>query len=171
MHGLVKCKHERRCSHASGADVSFRDVTIKIPGRDYDQGCEWRHALEAWADIWEKSVEFCRRKKKVDFRLLAEALRRVPHVIGGVDGKVSIERLSLSPYVEKPFHSKVIKSFVPELRSRQCFCVSGFLCYLYMCLMDIMNVLRASMSMYISHISLSWVCNTYVANAIICCCN
>ena len=48
------------------------------------------------------------------------------------DGKVVIERLCLSlPYVEKPFNSKVIKSFVPELRSRKCFCVSGFLCYLY----------------------------------------
>ena len=27
----------------------------------------------------------------------------------------------LSPYVEKPFNLKVIKSFVPELRSRKCF--------------------------------------------------
>ena len=27
----------------------------------------------------------------------------------------------LSPYVEKPFNSQVIKSFVPELRSRKCF--------------------------------------------------
>ena len=26
--------------HARGADVSFRDVTIKIPDRGYDQGCE-----------------------------------------------------------------------------------------------------------------------------------
>ena len=46
----------------------------------------------------------------------------------GADGKVSIERWYLSPYVEKPFNSKVIKSFVPELRSRKFFCVSGFLC-------------------------------------------
>ena len=36
------------------------------------------------------------------------------------DGKVSIERWYLSPYVEKPFNSKVIKSFIPELRSRKC---------------------------------------------------
>ena len=49
----------------------------------------------------------------------------------GADGKVSIERLCLSPYVEKPFNSKVIKSFIPELRSRKIFRVSGFLCYLY----------------------------------------
>ena len=38
--------------------------------------------------------------------------------------------MCLSPYVEKPFNSKVIKSFVPELRSRKCFCVSRFLCFL-----------------------------------------
>ena len=29
----------------------------------------------------------------------------------------------LSPYVEEPLNSKVIKSFVPELRSRKCFFV------------------------------------------------
>ena len=28
--------------------------------------------------------------------------------VGGADGKASIERLCLSPYVEKPFNSKVI---------------------------------------------------------------
>ena len=55
------------------------------------------------------------------------------HTWFGADGKVNIERLCLSlPYVEKPLNSKVIKSFAPEPRSRKCFCVSGFLCYLYM---------------------------------------
>ena len=50
---------------------------------------------------------------------------RVCVCVGGADGKVVIERLCLSlPYVEKPFNSKVIKSLVPELRSRKCFCVS-----------------------------------------------
>ena len=45
---------------------------------------------------------------------------------GDADGKVSIERLCIShPYVEKPFNSKVIKSFVPELRSRKCFLCFG----------------------------------------------
>ena len=33
--------------------------------------------------------------------------------------------LSLSPDVEKPFNSKVIKSFVPELRCRKCFLCFG----------------------------------------------
>ena len=31
----------------------------------------------------------------------------------------------LSPYVEKPLNSKVIKSFVPELRRRKCFSSFG----------------------------------------------
>ena len=40
---------------------------------------------------------------------------------GGADEKDSIERLCLSPYVEEPLNSKVIKRFVPELRSRYVF--------------------------------------------------
>ena len=43
----------------------------------------------------------------------------------GADGKVSIERWYLSPYIKKPFNSKVIKSFVPELRIRKCFLCFG----------------------------------------------
>ena len=39
-------------------------------------------------------VESCHPKKKGDFRLLAEALWRVPHVCGGTDGKASIERFA-----------------------------------------------------------------------------
>ena len=62
----------------------------------------------------------------------------------GADGKVSIERLCLSPYVEKHFNSKVIKSFVPELRSRKCFCVSGFLCYIYIWVMNILCTFHIS---------------------------
>ena len=51
----------------------------------------------------------------------------------GADGKASIERLCLSPYVEKPFNSKVIISFVPELRSRKCFSCFGIpMFYVYM---------------------------------------
>ena len=39
----------------------------------------------------------------------------------------------LSPYVEKPSNSKVIKSFVPELRSRKCFSCFGIpMFYVYM---------------------------------------
>ena len=53
---------------------------------------------------------------------------------GGAYGKISIERWYLSPYVEKPFDSKVIKCFVPELRSRKCFSCFGIpMFYVYVC--------------------------------------
>ena len=86
---------------------------------------------------FEKSqlVESCRPKKKGDFLLLAKALQQSAHVLagGGPDVKVSIERWYLSPHVEKPFNSKVIKSFVPELRSRKCFSCFGIpMFYVYM---------------------------------------
>ena len=73
-------------------------------------------------------------------------------MLWGADGKVSIERWYLSPYVEKPFNSKVIKSFVPELRSRKCFLCSGFLCSMYICYEH---------SMYISYIHV-WLCYTNI---------
>ena len=43
----------------------------------------------------------------------------------GADEKVSIERWYLSLYVEKSLNSKVIKSCVPELRSRKFFLCFG----------------------------------------------
>ena len=80
-------------------------------------------ARRIWG-ILKKSVESCGPKKKGDFCLLAKALWRVPHVLGGGRWK-SQHRKNLSPYVEKPLNSKVIKSFVPELRSRKCFSCFG----------------------------------------------
>ena len=113
------------CSRACGADVSFRDVTIKIPDRGCDQGREWRQAAVAWAEIWEKSVSRVLASEEDGWLSeLTKALRRV-RTWFGVDAKVSIERLYLPPYAEKTFNSKVIKSFVPELRSRKCFLYFG----------------------------------------------
>ena len=42
-------------------------------------------------------------------------------------------QVHISPYVEKPFNLKVIKSFVPELRSRQVFFVfrDSYVLYIY----------------------------------------
>ena len=96
-----------------GEDMSFRDVKINISDRTW--GCEWRHATEACAEDlggFEKSqswVESC-RPKKGDFRELAEALCRV-RTRFGADGKASIERFCLFPYVEKPNLLKGNKKF------------------------------------------------------------
>ena len=57
------------------------------------------------------------------------------------------KKVYLSPYVEEPLNSKVIKSFVPELRSRKCFSCFGFQCSMYICYEH---------SMYVSHISYHW---------------
>ena len=104
------------------------------------RGCEWRHAPEAgakdWGGVLKKGqlVESCGPKKKVDFCLLAEALWRVPHEIWGCRSKSQNDRnVYLSPYVEEPLNLKVIKSFLPELRSRKCFSCFGILMfYVYM---------------------------------------
>ena len=135
--------------------MSFRDVTIKITDRGWDKGCDWRHAPEAWAEVWEKSVSWDFRPGRGQTNLYATGAARD----GGEDGKVSIERWYLSPYVVKPFNSKVIKSFVPELRSRKCFvffCVSAFLFFMYICYEHSMNISRI-------HV---WLCNTMSLNIV-----
>ena len=84
--------------------------------------------------FWKKSVGWVLRpKKKGDFSRARSGLVAGATRVGGGDWwKVSIERLCLSPNVEKPFNSKVIKSFVPELRSRKCFSCFGIpMFYLY----------------------------------------
>ena len=76
---------------------------------------------------------------------LAEALRQVSHVVGGRWKSQHRKIVYLSPYVEKPFNLKVIKSFVPELRSRKCFCVSYVI---YMCVMNILCLFHIFMYGY-----------------------
>ena len=63
------------------------------------------------------------RTRRVDFRLLAKALGRCRTKLGGGGRWKSQNRKNvyLSPYVEEPLNSKVIKSFVPELRSHYVF--------------------------------------------------
>ena len=133
-----------------GADVSFRDVTIKIPIRGMWPGI-WvtsRTGRMGW-DLRKVSwVEFCLGGRRLTFASSPWPCGRCLTWFGG-DGKVSIERWYLSSYVEKLFNSKVIKSFVRELRSRV-FRVSRFLCSMYICYEH---------SVYISHIHV-WLCYT-----------
>ena len=91
---------------------------------------------------FEKSVEFCGRKKKVDFRLLAEALWRVPHVIGGRWKSQHRKMVSLF-LCRKTFQLKGNKkSSVPELRSRKCFLCFGIpMLSIYVLCIYVMNIL------------------------------
>ena len=105
---------------------------------------------------FEKSqlIEFCLGRRQLTFGARRSQDSGLAAGVArgfGADGKVSIERWYLSPYVEKPFNSKVLKSFVPELRSRKCFLCFG-IPMLYMCVINIMNVLRTGMNMSISRI-------------------
>ena len=125
-HGLVRCNINTGVhAHAGGVDVSLRDVTIAHIGRGVTE-CGWRHTPEergGFGEILKKSVSWERDTER-DGRLSLSrgGLALVPHVFWGWgDEKNSIERLCLSPYVEEPLNSKVIKCFVPEQRSRQVF--------------------------------------------------
>ena len=135
MHGLVRCKHERRCSRARGADVSFRDVTIKIPvedvTRDVSDVTHRKRELK-----FEKSqlVEFLPGKKKVDFRLLAEALQQVLHVMGEGGRWKSRHRKIVPPFslCRKTFKLKGNKKFRTWIRSRKWFSCFGIpMFYIY----------------------------------------
>ena len=118
MHGLLSCNINAGVhAHVGGADVSLRDVTIAQMGNGVRE-CEWRHK------IWKSQSSALGEDCWLSFArggLVAGA-----HMWGGADGKVIIERLCISlPYVET-FNSKVIKGFVPELRS----------CYLFFVFQD-----------------------------------
>ena len=99
---------------------------------------------------FEKSelVEFCLGGRRLTFARSPRPCGRSRTWFGG-DGKVSIERRYLSPYVEITFNSKVIKGFVPELRSRYVFFVfrDSYVLCIY-----VMNILCTF------HKSVSWVC-------------
>ena len=62
---------------------------------------------------FEKSnlVEFCRRKKKVDFRLLTEALWRVLRVLGGGRWKSQHRKIVPLSLCRKAFKLKDNKKF------------------------------------------------------------
>ena len=142
------------CSRGRGVDVLFRDVTIKITDRGFDQGCEWRHPPEALAEIWEKSVSWVLGPRKtVDFRGSPKPGQRPCgrcRTWFGADGKVSIGRWYISPYLKKkPLNSMVIKSFVPELRSRKCFSYFG-IPVIYLWVMNILCTFHVFMYSYVT---------------------
>ena len=85
-------------------------------------------------EIWKSQSGVLRSEEEGWLSLARSGLVAGATRVGGrADGKASIERLCLSPYVEKSFNSKVIKSFVPELRSRKCFSCFGIpMFYVYM---------------------------------------
>ena len=94
-------------------------------------------AQKIWGDL-KKSVSWV--ESCLGIRRLAFAYSRRPcdgcTWDGGGGGRwkaLNRKNVYLSPYVEEPLNSKVIKSFVPELRSRKCFsCFENPMFYVYM---------------------------------------
>ena len=115
VHGLVRCKHERRCAWARGEDVSSRDVKIKIPDRNWDQWFEWHHAQKRWrfggfeksqlSFASEEELSFSVRRRRLTFgarRGQTSCLRWGPHVMEGKWKSQYWKIVYLSPYVELP---------------------------------------------------------------------
>ena len=106
--------------------MSLRDITMAQMVNGASK-CEWRHSPETRGGFWEilkKSVSRVETRhwtRRVDFHLLVEALSRCRTRRGGGWKCQNRKIVPLSPYVEKPLNSKVIKSFVPELKSHKCF--------------------------------------------------
>ena len=138
-------------TRARGENVSFIAVKIKIPEKgwpvDVNDVMHWKRARGGFWGFWKSQlVELSPASGEDGWLSLArEGLGQVSHEMGGGRWKSQNRKnVYLSPYVEEPLNSKVIKSFVPELRSRKRFRVSRFPCSMYICYEH---------SMYISYIS------------------
>ena len=120
-------------AHVGGANMSLRDVTIAQTGNGLESAGDVTHRKRAedFVDFEKVSwVEFCLGRRRLAFVCSPK-----PGQWGGwgADGKVIIERLCISLSYVETFNSKVIKGFVPELRSRKCFsCFEIPIFYVYM---------------------------------------
>ena len=104
-------------------------------------------------------VETCLGRRRLAFACSPKPDQKplwwVPHESRGRWKSQNRKNVYLSPYVEEPLNSKVIKSFVPELRSPKFFsCFENPTFYLY------------GHSMYVSHIAISWLRNIRMASAL-----
>ena len=107
-------------------DVSFTDVKIKIPEKDWpvdvNDVMHRKHARRILGILkrslsWELDTErevstFGARRGQTNLRATGAARDE------GANGKARIERMCISLSYVETFNAKVIKGFVPELRSR-----------------------------------------------------
>ena len=109
-----------------------------------------KHAQRIFG-IWEKSESWGFASEEEGWLSeLAEALWWVPPMVRGRWKSQHRKIVYHSPYVEKPFYSKVIKSFVPELRSRKCFVVFRDSYVIYIWVMNILCTFHLFMCRYVT---------------------
>ena len=150
MHGLVRCKHEHRCSCVRGGCIIHR-CQNKTPDRNRDQGvwvtsCTGSVGWGFWGFEKKQWVEFLPLNERVEIQSWARPDEFVCYGCSALVGlraddikAVSIERLSLSLSLSSyriTFKlKKVNKSFVPEPIS--CFWIP---IYVYEHFMNIMSI-------------------------------
>ena len=131
------CKLKHRCWCARGEDVSFTDVKIKsqIGLGDVNDVMHWKRAHRILGDLKKVSeLSLAVRRRTVTFASSQWPCGGCHTCWGGGRWKSQHRKIvPLSPYVKKSLNSKVIKSFIPELRSRKCFSCFGIpMFYVYM---------------------------------------
>ena len=136
MHGLLRCNinagvhaHGRngrvtqRCHNSSDGKRGYRvRVTSRTESARRIWGIlkKWVELSPAWGDDGWLS-------------LARGGLGQVSHEMGGRWKSQNRKNVYLSPYIEESLNSKVIKSLLPELRSRKCFsCFEIPMFYVYM---------------------------------------
>ena len=139
MHGLLRCNINAGVhAHARSERVTQR----------FHNSPRWETGIGSANDVthrkrakdlgrFEKvsSVESCLGRRRLTFACSRRPWAGVARDGGGGGRWKSQNRKNvyLSPYVEEPLNSKVIKIFVPELRSRKCFsCFEIPMFYIYM---------------------------------------
>ena len=137
----------------------------KNPIERLTNGGEWRHAPEVRGGFWEirksQLVELSPASGEDGWlslarRSQARGLGQVTHEMGDRWKSQNRKNVYLCPYVEEPLNSKLIKSFVPELRSRKCF--SCFEIPMF----DVFMLW--TLYVHFTHIRISWICNIYGSN-------
>ena len=148
MHGLLRCNINACVPAHAQAERTCHSEMSQLPEMGNGASkCKWHHAPEARWGFWEfwreSSWELDTEREELTFACSRRPWAGVARDRGGRWKSRNRKNVYLFPYVEEPLNSKVIKSFVPELRSRKCFSCFEILCSMYIC---------NEHPMYISHI-------------------
>ena len=119
MHGLITC-----------------NINAGVTQRCHNRNPRWETGLRSANDVTHrKRAKDFGRFEKVSWLSWVPGSEEDGWLSGVVEArwkKQDRKNVYLSPYVEEPLNSKVIKSFVPELRSRKCFsCFEIPMFYIY----------------------------------------
>ena len=112
--------------------ATLRQVFTRVRGRSgrVTQRCHnsprWETGIHSANDVThrKRAEDFGRFWKSQLVELRTASEEKDSHEMGSRWKSQNRKIVPLSPDVEKPFNSKVIKSFLPELRSRKCFSCS-----------------------------------------------